>query len=394
VRKEPVTIVDSDGFRQGQYMVGNDGVVIEVLNAHGEVSQLELLAVPSMHIREEETNIRAPREYMLHVVGSWPTCSITVLFEYRKQGAALKEKLDRLLEREIASAHLRVPQRSEPLTLSFLEQSQPQARENSDDLRGPVICAGYILYSLESDLASSQGRGQQHDTHQDMAQPRYELYYAQLHGPDADGRVRLIALSPYSKSEGKHVESFDWPQPREQRCQQIGHVLRMTSYDEDEDKTSVEYLIFRHPHEAQLWRDMAESALGVDSARGRSRARARDVLATLKLVLFEQRKAAYRPLLTKEMALAPASGNVGNDKLFMEPIANVREQNRRENDMFASGLARCRAPQEMVDLNGSAQLMSRPDVDSDGSVEFLPRQRASSANSGGSTGSVEVLRHR
>ncbi|CAK0833276.1 unnamed protein product [Prorocentrum cordatum] len=307
--------------RTARLHVGKDGLVIEEEGKHRGKDRVKhhMLMLPSVQIWISEEpgrgTVQTPR-VSLRIAGSWPTLGVNLLLP-RTTAQSLQGTLLGLVRAVTAGLHLEVhPALPEGLPGRVSCRDAPDAQA-----RGPLLRAGYVLYSSFADVAQMHGRQPgPKSAHADAAEatsevPSYSLCYAELCGPTRVGDARAYLFSSHVDGEAARLVTIIWPYAEDSNFELIREtentVLRISSEEQayvepgardslrrsraESSRLSasasadvapweaplVDCLTFQSSLEARAWMDLAASVYAEGEAARRLRGRvARHAAAT------------------------------------------------------------------------------------------------------------------
>lgn len=300
-------VVSTSGARRAARLhVGKDGLVVDQEGRHPgqERVRYQMLMLPSVQICEEPGLAPSAGHTVLTIAGSWPTPLVNL--ELPKMVARyLQETLLGLVRKVTAGLHREVRFEVPPLVWSPRAAGSPDRIDCRDaHARGPLLCAGYVLYSSFADISHAHGtepgpRGvHSHAAEPASEMPRYSLCYMELCGPTRVGDARAYLFSSHAGGESALLYTIIWPSAEDNSFKLIrkteNTVLRISGAEQAWVEPSTrsrlrryraepsmptwevpvaDYLAFRSTLEARAWMDLAASVYVVGNARKRLRDR-------------------------------------------------------------------------------------------------------------------------
>ncbi|CAK0888355.1 unnamed protein product [Prorocentrum cordatum] len=228
--------------RAARLHVGKDGLVIEEEGKQRGKDRIKhhMLMLPSVQIWISEEpgrgTVQTPR-VSLRIAGSWPTPGVNLLLP-RTTAQSLQGTLLGLVRAVTAGLHLEVgPALPEGLPGRVSCRGAPDAQA-----RGPLLRAGYVLYSSFADVAQLHGRQTgPRSAHADAAEvnsevPSYSLCYVELCGPTRVGDARAYLFSSHIDEEAALLVTIIWPYAEDNNFELIREtentVLRIRSEEQ------------------------------------------------------------------------------------------------------------------------------------------------------------------
>lgn len=361
-------VVSTTGSRRpARLHVGKDGLVVEEKGRHGGQDRVEhhMIMLPSVQVWICE---EPGRGTVLSIAGSWPTPGVSLLLP-KRAAQSLQETLLGFVREVTAGLHLEVRPglpSGPPGHLSC--RGVPDARA-----RGPLLCAGYVLYSSFADASHAYGvqpgpRGARASAEELTSEtPTYSLCYVELCGPTKVGDARAYVFSSHVDEEAALLVTIIWPHAEEKSFRLIREtentVLRISSEEQacvepgtrscmrrsmaESSRRSalvgagiapweapmMDCLTFRSSLEARAWMDLAASVYAVGEDRQRlCDSVARNAATTEEGIKFERSRANTSLMVKRSEHVT----QFHEAPMPMDPQAvQAREHARNEGDDVA-----------------------------------------------------------
>jgi len=352
------------GRRAARLRVGRDGLVVEEEGRRPGQERVrhQVLMLPSVRVYEQPGLASSAGHTVLTVAGAWPAPEVSVQLP-KAAARQLQETLLGLVRKVTASLHQEVRFEVPPLAWG------PGAGGSAERVycrgvraRGPLLCAGYVLYSSLAEASRAHGAGVGPGSAHPLAAesvpkvPRYSLCYMELCGPTRTGDARAYLFSSHVDGEAALLHWIIWPSAEDSSFKLIRRtentVLHISSAEQawvepgtqsrtrrswtEPSRPSWEVpmadcLAFRSALEARAWMDLAASVYAAGATGQQLRDRVARSAATTegdirleltrgKTALMAKRKESVAPLQEAPVPTDPQAvlarehiRNEGND---------------------------------------------------------------------------------